>query len=136
MRTIEEFKQKYPSIHFNEPARERLQECLDFINSDGVCEHEKGQEVVDQFHERMAYLDGYGGTVGEFHGDGREDDRRRFRVSLGRDFAPLSFSVVWEQLDPERGVYEYCFNGGFICHCCGAETFTVSLTPQYWGIHT
>lgn len=76
------------------------------------------------------YLDDYGGAVN----DG--DHRRRFRVTLGRDWAPLSFTVTWEALDPATGVYRLAFDGALIWHGGPNNPLCVSLTPQLWGIHT
>jgi hypothetical protein len=112
---------RWPNLRFSESGLERLKEVEE-------TNLPAGQLVV--FYEKLAYLDGYGGPVSD------EDPRRRFRVHLHSDWAPLSFSLVWERLSRSTGEYVYGWNGGFIYHAGSNDPLCVSLTPQIWGIHT
>lgn len=66
------------------------------------------------------------------------------RVTLFLDFAPYSFSIVWERRNRETGKWEYWFNGGLIYHGPhdnggdgGMPTLSVNLTPYHgWSVHT
>ena len=65
------------------------------------------------------------------------------RVTLSYDFAPHSFSILWERRGAD-GKWSYWFSGGLIFHGPhdrggdgGAPTFSVNLTPQHgWSVHT
>ncbi len=66
----------------------------------------------------------------------------RTRVTLHTDFAPHSFSIIWERRDSD-GKWKYWFNGGLIFHgphdngSGGAPTFCVNLQPHHgWSVHT
>ncbi len=112
-------------LSFTPVGEERLQEVKHFLLEELPLMEGATPEVVgairSEFLERMNYLNGYGGD--------------RYRVSLSRDWAPYSFSLAWMCPD-ERGEYtKFAFNGGLIFHGAG-ETFTVSLTRQWWGVHT
>lgn len=113
----------WPDLEFTDTGAERLQEVKHFLLEELPLMDGATPEVVEairkEFLERMDYLNGYG------------DDR--YRVSLGRDWAPYSFSLAW--MRKVEGAYRFAFNGGLIFHGAG-ETFTVSLTRQWWGVHT
>lgn len=119
---------QWPNVHFymrqKDQLLKRIQECLD---------HEKTlPEGVDTtFSNRMTYLNEYGGDA---EVNGRKMGRR-YRITLGIDWAPMSFTVNWEARDAE-GKYNYAFCGGLVCHCSGTDPLAVSLTAQAWGIHT
>lgn len=116
----------WEGIEFTERGAEVLAECVDFLVNKlptltGSVDTQV--QIREEFVQRMDYLDGYGGKPG--------DPDKRFWVHLHSDWSPMSFSITW--LKPDR---TYAFNGGLIWHGGGNETFTVSLTPCWWGIHT
>lgn len=121
---------RFDRIRFTQQGEERFAEVQAFLDDLGHQGHELAAEVRSEFEKRLGYLDDFGGPVGD------EDPRRRFLVTLGRDFAPLSFTVTWEQLDLRTGEYRFAFNGGLIWHGGGNDPLTVALTPCFWGIHT
>lgn len=108
-------------LNFTERGMVRLDEVKTFLmeklptveNVDSITRF----DILDCFMKRMKYLDEYGGD--------------RYRVELHSDWAPLSFSLYWQPTKGGSG-----FNGGLIWEGGGNETFTVSLQPQWWGIHT
>ncbi len=121
---------RWPHLQFTDTGRTRFDEVVAFLDNLEIENHPHRAEIRADFIDRLDFLDAYGGAISE--GDGR----RRFRVALGRDWAPHSFSVVWEQLDLQSGTYRYAFNGGLIWHGGPDDPLCVSLTPQWFGIHT
>jgi hypothetical protein len=73
------------------------------------------------------------------------DDPGQIRVSLAKDFAPMSFSVVWERRQSD-GSYKYMLNGGLVFHGPhdnggdgGMPTLSVEINPNvkpHWSVHT
>ena len=120
----------WPNLEFTEAGAERLAEVLAFLDELERQEHPVAEQARSEFNERMSYLDGFGGPVSE------EDARRRFRVTLGRDWAPLSFSLTWRRLVAASDEYVYAFNGGLIYHGGSNDPLAVTLTPCVYGIHT
>jgi hypothetical protein len=73
------------------------------------------KELAHELLDRLQYLHNYGGL--------NEDGRSEWEVELGRDFAQLSFSVVWKK----NG--EFMMNGGLIFHGTSQE-------GNHWSVHT
>lgn len=118
---------RWPGIVFTDRGAERLGEVSEFLDGllrQGVDAGMAGQ-IYDEFISRMDYLNGYGGQPG--------DPNKRYWVELSSDFTIHSFSILWRRQGPDGPVV---FNGGLIWHGGSNETFTVSLTRQWWGIHT
>ena len=71
-----------------------------------------------------------------------EGNKPQVRVTLGYDFAPYSFSILWERFIDNQ--WKYWFNGGLIYHGPHdrggdgrAPTYSVSIEPHHgWSIHT
>lgn len=120
---------RWPTLAFTECGLRRLEEVREYLDELDARKHPNAAAIRDEFLRRMDYLASYGGEVG----DG--DRRRRFRVRLSRDWAPGSFGLLWEALEPTSGLYRYAFEGGLIFHG-GGDPLCVSLTPQFYGIHS
>jgi len=90
----------WPGLTFTPQGLERLTEVSEFLDKLDEEGNEKANEVRAAFIEKMDYLNGYGGPVSD------DDNRRRFLVDLSRDWAPLSFSLVWTRLNHETGEYK------------------------------
>jgi len=116
------------NIIITDAGQERLAEVRAFLDRLKASDSEQAAAIRNEFDQRLAYLDDFGGST--------EDGMRLFRVTLGRDWAPLSFSVLWERWSEKSRSYEYAFNGGLIWHGGTNDPLTVTLTPQWWGIHT
>ena len=116
------------NLLFTAAGKERLAEIHAFLDKLNSSASEHAAAIQQEFFQRLAYLDDFGGTS--------DDGTRPYRVTLGRDFADLSFTLVWERWNPSTETYEYAFNGGLIWHGGPNDPLTVSLTPQWWGIHT
>lgn len=117
-----------PGVHRG--RAERVAEVLAFLDELERRQHPLAERARSEFTERMSYLDSFGGAVSE------DDARRRFRVTLGRDWAPLSFSLTWRRLVAAPDEYVYAFNGGLIYHGRSIDPLAVSLTPVLFGIHS
>jgi hypothetical protein len=116
-------------VTFTEAGKERHEEVREFIAKLQEANPETAQSVKEDWEERFRYLDGFGGKT--------DDGRDRFHVSLHRDWADLSFSVVWRKLNLQTGEYDYAFNGGLIWHGGPNDPMCVQIgTPTWWGIHT
>ena len=104
-----------------------LADVVAFAKSSGLYEGEANTLLKNQ----LAFLENYGGPNG------------KMRVRLGRDFAPYSFSLVFEKQD-EKGEWCSLMFGGLLYHGpidgCGsgsAPTFAVTLERVVgWAIHT
>ncbi len=121
---------RWPHLHFTPGGLEQLalvQAFLDKLDSD---RHEHAAACRAELLDRLYYLDHFGGEVSD------ADPRRCFRVHLGRDWAPLSFTLVWERLNRATGEYVYGWNGGLIYHGGNNDPLCVTLSPKIWGIHT
>jgi len=128
--TVPLVPQRWPHIRFTEHGQHRFAEVVSFLHALETEKHPLGEEIVNDFISRLDYLDSFGGQVSD------TDDRHRYRVTLGRDWAPHSFSIVWEMLDLQAGTYDYAFQGGLIWHGGPGDPLCVTLTPQWFGIHT
>ena len=121
----------WPDLSFTAQGLARYAEVLKFLRELEAEKHEFAAEIVQCFIERLDYLNGYGGSLSD------EDPRPRFRVELGHDWAPLSFSLSWLRYDPKApDSYAYAWCGGLTWHGGGNDPLTISLTPQWFGIHT
>lgn len=107
-------------LTFSEEGRRRYDEVQKFL-SELPEDGEHTAAIREEFAQRIKYLREYGGD--------------RFRVELHSDWAPLSFSIVWF-VRTKDGEWRFAFNGGLIWHGGSNDPLTVSLTPQWWGIHT
>lgn len=122
-----------PVLHhliLTEAGRTRLDEVLVFLEALDTKGHALAAKARTQLTERLLYLDGYGGTVSE------TDPRRRFRVTLGRDLYPLSFTVTWHMLRPDSGEHVYSMNGGLLWHGHGDPGAVCIEADLLWAIHT
>ena len=117
-------------LQFTDAGRERFEEVHQFLEQLRLAKHPMAAKAATEFSCRLTQLDEYGGPVSD------EDSRRRFHVVLGRDWAPLSFSITWRRLNPSTGEYVHAFNGGLVYHGGSNEPLSISLTPCIWGIHT
>lgn len=89
--------------------------------------------LVQQFAKVLRWLNSYACF----------EDRPMTRVTLYHDFAPHSFSIVWERRKSD-GTWEDWFIGGLIYHGPhdnGGDgsfpTLSVNLSPHYgWSAHT
>ena len=116
---------RWPGItFFNDSAEKRLEEVASFLEGLEATHPDVAPEIRDAFIQKMDSLNEYGGKPG--------DPDKRFRVELGWDSVAYSFSICWYHM--KSGTF--FMNGGLIWHGGGNETYTVSLTPQWWGIHT
>lgn len=116
----------WPHLLFTDAGRERLDEVQAFF--DELADHPLAGKARDELHERLDYLDSYGGSD--------DDGRRRFQVTLGRDWAPLSFTVAWHALHRQSGAYQPAFHGALIWHGGSNDPLSVTLTPCLWALHT
>lgn len=90
--------------------------------------------LANQFAKQLNYLR----TFAQ-----HESGEPTVRVTLHTDFAPYSFSVIWERKN-KTGEWVFWFNGGLIYHGPhdrggdgGGPTFSVCLEPYHgWSIHT
>ncbi len=108
------------NLQFTKQGQARLEEVRAFLSA--LPETGQSGEIKKEFNQTLAYLNRYGGD--------------RYKVSLHADRAPLSFALVWSRLNQETGEYEYSFRGGLIWHGGSNDPLTVSVSPQWWGIHT
>ncbi len=122
--------QPWASISFSDSGRDRLDEVMAFLDDLEQQEHPLAAMARAEFTERMNYLNDFGGAVSDV------DDRRRFRVTLLADWAPLSFGITWYRLNRETGEYLFAFRGGLIFHGGSNDPLCVSVTPCIFGIHT
>ena len=99
-----------------ESGAERLAEVRAFLDS--LADTPEDRRTKRSFARMYAYLNEYGGLT-------EDGKHRRMRVTLGRDFAPYSFSV-WFQIRRASGEYEHYMTGGLIY-------FDSDGT---WGVHT
>lgn len=125
---------RWPNLKFTEFGAERLKEVDAFLER-----LPETHPARVQFKERMDYLNEYGGcvqgpcpTCGQPH---EFKDRRRFKIHLGKDWAPYSFSLVWSRRN-EDGTFGYGWNGGLIWHGGENDPLTVNVSGDLWGIHT
>lgn len=94
-----------------------------------------GPTMVERLLAQLKFLNSY--AEHDNHG------APNVRVTLHTDFAPYSFSILWERRGKD-GNWKYWFNGGLIYHGPhdnggdgGAPTFAVNLSPHHgWSIHT
>ena len=112
---------RWPNLIWTDSGRERFHEVHELVPN---------VETWEAFVNLLDYLNEYGGPVSE------EDQRRRFRITIAKDFAYLSFSLWWDRLDTKTGEYVGGFNGGLIYHGGNNDPLCVSIIPQIWGIHT
>jgi hypothetical protein len=124
-------EERWPNIQFTESGKAQLDRVREFLTKLEEAKHEKADEITKEFIVRMGYLNDYGGQVAE------ADARRRFKITLSKDWADLSFSITWQTLNLPIGEYGYpSWNGGLIWHGGPNEPFCVSITPQWWGVHS
>ena len=91
--------------------------------------------LVSQFAKVLMYLNGYANH--------ENFKKPKTRVTMYHDFAPYSFSLVWERRNKD-GNWEPWFQGGLIYHGPhdnGGDgnfpTLSVNLSPHHgWSIHT
>lgn len=117
-------------LQLTEGGKQRMQEVEDFLHDLANQAHPLADKARAEFEKRIAYLENYGGAVSE------GDPRRRFRVVLGRDWSPMSFTISWYRLDMKTGEYVASFRGGLIWHGGANDPLCVTLTPCLWGVHT
>lgn len=123
-------QENWPNLCFTKAGEQRLFEVFGFLRGLRQAGHELAEEIRAEFYDRMAFLNDFGGTVSD------QDDRRRFQITLGRDFAAMSLTITWEALDAKVDDYRFSFRGGLIWHGGSNDPLSVSVTPQWWGIHT
>lgn len=123
-------RSSYLHLVFTESGAERLEDVLDLLDDLEAHENPLAARAREEFERRLNYLDEYGGPVSP------EDPRRRYKVSLGGDWAPFCFTVTWHRIELRTGDYIYAMNGGLIWHGGPFDSMVVSLTPMLWGIHT
>jgi hypothetical protein len=118
-------------LEFTELGRKRLKEVNAFLDRLTAAEHPLAERARDELAERLAYLDGYGGTLSD------TDLRRRFRVTMGADMYPLSFTITWFCLDRATDAYAFSMRGGLVWHGGPGDPLSVCLDPEVlWVIHT
>lgn len=121
----------FAHLQFTDAGRRRLDEVKVFLDQLEAGGHPLASRAKSELVERLMFLDGFGGPVSE------TDTRRRFRVTLGSDLYPLSFTVTWESIDRETGDYRFSMNGGLVWHGGPGDSGSVCLEPEVlWGIHT
>lgn len=109
---------EWPNLTFTEKGAARLEEVESFLVSLG----DKGESAKTQFQDRLRYLNEYGRNP---------DGSGRFDITLGSDWAPLSFSVSWYFADGRH----FC-SGALIWHGGSNDPLSVTLTDDLWAIHT
>lgn len=80
-------------------------------------------KLLKQLNYLMCYGQKHTFSEGVVSNDGSDDDGTR--VTIGHDFAPLSFSIMWERRDT-GGDWQFWMNGGLIFH----------EGSQDWSCHT
>lgn len=117
---VDSIVSKYSDIEWHDSSFSKLEEVARRWN--GLPE-----EAQKQFHSRLQYLSDYGCA----------DGRRRFTVVLMSDWAEMSFLILWfkNNIHGTRSS-KYFMNGRLIWHGGPGDPLCVSITPQYWGIHT
>ena len=123
-------KWEWEHLKLTDAGQERMAEVESFIADLAKQQHPIAEMAREEFERRLAYLDDYGGPVSD------DDHRRRFRVVLGRDWSPMSFSITWYRLVPATNEYVHAFNGGLIWHGGANDPLCISVTPCLFGIHT
>ncbi len=121
---------RWPHLDFTDGGQNRFDEVVAFLDTLDAEDHPLHGEIAEDLVKKLDYLDAYGGSVSE------ADDRSWYRVQLGRDWAAHSFSLTWKRLDVVTGTYRYAFNGGLIWHGGPGDPLSVTVTPQWFGIHT
>jgi len=121
---------RWPRLKFTDAALRRLDELMVFLDQLWEDRHPHAEDVEVALHAALERLDRYGGPISD------EDPRRRFRITLGQDFAPLSFSLLWERLDLQTGTYTLCMQGGLIWHGGSNDPLAITCTPSWFSIHT
>ena len=120
-----------PNLMFTEQGIARLDDVMTFLQKLDEADHPLAKRAREQFLDRLRYLNEYGGPVSA------DDPLRRYRVTLGWDWAALSFSVTWSSLNRMTGEYAGMLQGGLIWHGGPNDPFVVNLDPNaLWGIHT
>ncbi len=117
-------------VQFTDSGKERFQEVTSFLEELNDQSQPVARQAREELAKQLGYLDDYGGPVSD------DDPRRRFKVVLGRDWSPLSFTIIWYRLDFQTGEYVYAFQGGLIWHGGANDPLCVSVTPCLFGIHT
>ena len=120
----------FEHLRFTDQGKERFSEVLQLLDKLEGEQHPLFQKIYEELVAGLSYLNSYGAVV-----DG-DEPRRCFQITLGRDFAPPSFTLTWSRLNTKNAEYQFAFNGGLIWHGGGNDPFCVSLSPQFWGIHT
>lgn len=94
--------------------------------------------LTKQFSKVLFYLNEYGEPIGK-------GPRPEVRVTLYKDFAPYSFSILWERRSIITGDWKMWFQGGLIFHGPhdnGGDGSFPSLsvnngdTRHGWSVHT
>lgn len=120
---------RWPNLRWQGNGHAQLMAVEGFLAQ--IEDPEVARTLHDDFFGQLAYLNGYGGTVSE------DDPRRRFIVELRRDFAPLSFLVLWWSLVHDTGERTVAMQGGLIYGGGPSDPRYVSLriNPR-WSVHT
>ena len=101
-----------------------------------VLDKARDMNLEKEFNEQLLYL--------HLYGCGWENPEQ-MQVLLSKDFAPMSFSVLWQRKQPD-GTYRNMLNGGLIFHGPhdnggdgGMPTLSVEINPNvkpHWSVHT
>lgn len=122
-------EERWPNIQFTESGKAQFARVKEFFTKLDEAKHAKADEITKEFIARMDYLNEYGGQVSE------TDARRRFQITLSKDWADLSFNITWSLRDAE-GLYKFFCNGGLIWHGGPNDPLSISLTPCWFSINT
>jgi hypothetical protein len=119
----------FPHLLFSPQALTRLEEVCTMLEALEERDAELHAAVEEELLRRLRYLNDYGGVVPgtDFH---------PWRVTLTWDMAPCSFGLIFEHRKAPEASYEAVMTGGLIFHGGTNDPFCVSLSPQYWGVHT
>jgi hypothetical protein len=119
----------FPHLLFSPQGLTRLEEVRTMLEALEQRDVELHTAVEAELLRRLRYLNDYGGvTPGtDFHS---------WRVTLTWDMAPCSFGLIFEHRKTPEESYVAVMTGGLIFHGGSNDPFCVSLSPQYWGVHT
>jgi len=121
MTFVGRIRETYPHLEWTEQGIEKLREIEK--NWD-----EMPVPARDELHERLAYLDNYGGET--------EDGFRPFTVQIGSDWAWMSFGLAWFANKRDGSRKPWCY-GGLIFHGGTNDPLTVVVgDTHWWGVHT
>ncbi len=131
MTTLDHDRVDYPHLVFTDAGRERLDEVFAFLDRAEAERHPRAEQARADLERQLRYLNDFGGTIS------KTDTRRRFRITIGRDFALLSFTITWESYSRATDDYAFTMQGALIWHGGTNDPLSVCLDRDaLWAVHT